>query len=274
MSGLEAKLDMELGEVIKKSGDRRGKRGGGGGGGSGGNGGGGGGGRDRGNSGRGPRRGGSGGGRSNNNNNNNNNNNGRRPGGGPQKRTNTTGRIARETGAPYSKGDPDNAWSHDLYDTNGSQGDVALSASRGGGAGRRGVRGNNSRAQRTATEVGRKIVITNLAFGVSENDIKELFQSIGPITRAKVKYDKQGRSRGEAIVVFENRDDVARAIEEYDGVLFDKQAMYINIAKPSLLGGGGGGNGGGGGGGRGVTARTANFTIRQGAAGDRVIIRN
>lgn len=37
------------------------------------------------------------------------------------------------------------------------------------------------------------------------------------MTKLIIKYDKSGRSTGEAVVAFERSDDAGKAIEEFDG---------------------------------------------------------
>ena len=97
---------------------------------------------------------------------------------------------------PYSRGDADGAWSHDLYDGAGAK------RSRRGGV-----------APSSSTSGPAKLVVSNLDFGVSDSDVKELFSEFGRLRSASVHYDRSGRSLGTADVVFEKKVDAVKGGE-------------------------------------------------------------
>merc|ERR1712071_443101 len=134
---------------------------------------------------------------------------GSRPSAGPVR--NKRPNIDRNA-TPYSKGNPDGDWQHDMYE---------------GGA-----RRNNPRLVSPSAAAGGsgKLVVSNLDFGVSDSDIKELFMEFGPLKHASVHYDRSGRSQGSADVVFERRLDAMKAMKQYRNVPLDGRNMIIQMA--------------------------------------------
>ncbi|KAG2609848.1 THO complex subunit 4B-like isoform X2 [Panicum virgatum] len=74
-----------------------------------------------------------------------------------------------------------------------------------------------------------KLYISNLDYGVSNDDIKELFSDVGDIQRYSINYDRSGRSKGTAEVVFSRRSDALAALKRYNNVQLDGKPMKIEI---------------------------------------------
>jgi RNA recognition motif-containing protein len=100
------------------------------------------------------------------------------------------------------------------------------------------------------------IYIGNLAFTVTEDDLRQAFEAFGQVASASIIKDKvSGRSKGFGFVEMPDNAQAQTAIEGLNGKDLKGRAMNVNEARPRPEGGGGrqGGPGGGsrGGGSRG-----------------------
>jgi RNA recognition motif-containing protein len=102
--------------------------------------------------------------------------------------------------------------------------------------------------------MGRKLYVGNLAYGVKDSDLEDLFAAHGTVDSAQVIMDRDtGRSKGFGFVEMSSDQEAQAAISALNGKDNGGRALTVNEAKPkeSRSGGGGGGGGKSGGGGYG-----------------------
>jgi RNA recognition motif-containing protein len=101
------------------------------------------------------------------------------------------------------------------------------------------------------------IYVGNLAYEVTEDELKTAFQAHGTVESARVIMDRNtGRSKGFAFVEMSNSEEAKAAIEALNGTEMSGRSITVNEARPKpqpgdSRGGGGGSRGGFGGGSRG-----------------------
>ncbi|KAL5152263.1 THO complex subunit 4A [Glycine soja] len=138
---------------------------------------------------------------------------GRASGPGPARRL--PNRAANRA-APYAAAKaPETAWKHDMY------ANQPVAAAYPGG-------------RASSIETGTKLYISNLDYGVSNDDIKELFLEVGDVKRHTVHYDRSGRSKGTAEVVFSRRADAVAAVKRYNNVQLDGKPMKVEIVGTNI----------------------------------------
>lgn len=104
--------------------------------------------------------------------------------------------------------------------------------------------------------MGKKIYVGNLSYGVSGEQLEEIFGQYGEIVSANVITDREtGRSRGFGFVEMAEDNDAEQAINALNGHDYDGRALVVNEARSREGGNRGGGRGGFGGGGGGGGSR-------------------
>ncbi|KAK7273043.1 hypothetical protein RIF29_14089 [Crotalaria pallida] len=89
--------------------------------------------------------------------------------------------------------------------------------------------GNAVAVAETETETETVLYISNLHHDVSNYDIKLLFSEEGELKRHCIHYDKSGRSKGTAEVVFRRQSDALAAIKKYNNMKLDGQTLRIEL---------------------------------------------
>jgi RNA recognition motif-containing protein len=95
--------------------------------------------------------------------------------------------------------------------------------------------------------MGRKLYVGNLAFGVSDSDLQQMFGAHGTVQSAQVIMDRDtGRSKGFGFVEMGSDQEAQAAIQALNGKESDGRALKVNEARPKPEGGARGGYAGGG----------------------------
>lgn len=70
-----------------------------------------------------------------------------------------------------------------------------------------------------------------LPWSTSNDDLVELFQTIGTVDRAEIQYEANGRSRGAGVVQFGSQGDAATAIEKFQGYSYGGRPLGLDYAR-------------------------------------------
>ncbi len=100
---------------------------------------------------------------------------------------------------------------------------------------------------------GTRLYVGNLAYGTTENSLREAFEEEGrKVVEVKIVTDRDtGQPRGFAFVEMGSPAEADAAIKAVDGRNLDGRTLRVSVAQERSGGGGGGGGGGRGGGGGG-----------------------
>src|SRR6516165_2839569 len=94
-------------------------------------------------------------------------------------------------------------------------------------------------------QMGKKIYVGNLSYGISDSDLQQMFEAHGSVQSAQVIMDRDtGRSKGFGFVEMGSDQEAQAAINAMNGNEIDGRALTVNEARPKEGGGGGGGRGG------------------------------
>ncbi|THW14023.1 RNA-binding domain-containing protein [Aureobasidium pullulans] len=82
-------------------------------------------------------------------------------------------------------------------------------------------------------EPGPVIYVRNLPWSTSNEDLVELFTTIGKVERAEIQYEPNGRSRGTGVVEFGSVDDAATAITKFSGYQYGGRPLGLTYVRYS-----------------------------------------
>ena len=91
----------------------------------------------------------------------------------------------------------------------------------------------------------KNIFVGNLSYGTTEDAIRSLFESYGPVEKVSIITDRDtGRAKGFGFVEMTANSDADRAIAALNGKEFEGRTLNVNEARPKperSFGGNGGG---------------------------------
>ncbi|MEW6002311.1 MAG: RNA-binding protein [Nitrospirota bacterium] len=78
-----------------------------------------------------------------------------------------------------------------------------------------------------------KIYVGNVSFGVTEDELRELFSKYGEVESVKIVTDAQtGRPRGFGFVEMASEDEAKKAIKGLNGTEFKERTLTVSEARP------------------------------------------
>jgi RNA recognition motif-containing protein len=77
-----------------------------------------------------------------------------------------------------------------------------------------------------------RLFVGNLAYGVTETEVKELFSAAGAVSQVRLPTDREtGKPRGFAFVDFDDPSHAEEAIRRFDQHMFKDRALAVNEAR-------------------------------------------
>lgn len=77
------------------------------------------------------------------------------------------------------------------------------------------------------------IFVSSLSFSTTDQELKQLFDSYGNVSSAKIIMDRDNnRSKGFGFVEMPDDAEGEKAIKQLDGSRFDGRSIAVSVAKP------------------------------------------
>ncbi|KAJ3578406.1 hypothetical protein NPX13_g2156 [Xylaria arbuscula] len=84
----------------------------------------------------------------------------------------------------------------------------------------------------------RRPVTRPLPWSTSNEDLVELFTTIGKVEQAEIQYEPSGRSRGTGVVRFDSQATAETSITKFQGYQYGGRPLGLSFVKYSTPGGG------------------------------------
>ncbi|AWU43651.1 RNA-binding protein [Blattabacterium sp. (Cryptocercus kyebangensis)] len=82
-----------------------------------------------------------------------------------------------------------------------------------------------------------KLYVGNLSYDMTEQELKEYFESIGEVINAKIIFDESTsnkRSKGFGFIEMSNKENAKQAIEKLNGTEFMGRNIIVSVARPRI----------------------------------------
>jgi RNA recognition motif-containing protein len=81
----------------------------------------------------------------------------------------------------------------------------------------------------------KKLYVGNLPYGVTEQELKEVFVQVGKVVSSKVITDREtGRSKGFGFVEMSTEEEATKAIDGFNGADYNGRNLTVSIARPPV----------------------------------------
>jgi cold-inducible RNA-binding protein len=78
-----------------------------------------------------------------------------------------------------------------------------------------------------------RLYVGNLAYGITSDQLKDIFAEFGEIANSTVIIDKRtGRSKGFGFIEFAEEDAATKAVEAMNGKEVEGRGLVVNVARP------------------------------------------
>lgn len=81
------------------------------------------------------------------------------------------------------------------------------------------------------TDKSETIYVRNLPWSTSNDDLVDLFTTIGKVEQAEIQYEPSGRSRGTGVVRFDTADTAETAITKFQGYQYGGRPLNLSFVK-------------------------------------------
>ena len=81
--------------------------------------------------------------------------------------------------------------------------------------------------------MAKKLYVGSISFDATEEDLRNLFASIGEVESVKIITDMySGRSKGFGFIEMSSEEDAKKAIEQLNSTTFMERSLIVNEARP------------------------------------------